>query len=93
MPNNVMCCKCDILQTNQRIYIQIWQVSLLCCSAIHYAFLADFDLLMQKNSCGLKSGSGLIRVGTDFLKCSHLPNTNYTAFFCNKQHNPLNYKM
>lgn len=44
--NNVMYCKCDILQTNQRIYIQIWQLSLLCCCVIHYAFLAYFDLFV-----------------------------------------------
>lgn len=47
-PNNVMYCKCDILQTNQRTYVQIWQVSLLCWCAIHNAFSADFDLLIQK---------------------------------------------
>lgn len=50
-----MYCKCDILQTNQSIYIQIWQVSLLCCSAIHYAFLADFD---PRSSPSIESGRG-----------------------------------
>lgn len=58
-PNNVTSCKCDILHANYRIYIQMWQVSLLCRYAIHYASLADFDLFDRETEipalCGCLS--------------------------------------